>query len=943
MTFSRIFLGWESNFLLGCSNYLIKEYSSASSLNLDNLCLVFPTSRASRRFIDIFLSKLDKTQFKYTVPELHTLSSLYRKLTPDYKYPNHIETYLTLKQAIEESSPETLKKIFKREVKKLSSYEIGDLIQLIENSIKNSIGDGISFSEISETINNNFESISDYLKWEAFEDIFFRYLKKLQLLNLKDIYFSRSEACNLPIQSSIKKILLCGMVEISPTILKILEKYPVDALIFGKTANEQGFTEYGTLNYEYWREYREKIPEDKTIICESEKDEVEKILIKINECKEKYSLLDISVGVCNENISTIISDRLAEFGVKSHIASGKQIKDTSIYLLITQLQKFYFSLNQTDFRVLIRNPIFYSWLQNRYNEYNNVKQNTLLYSLDILLGNYYSNRIHFSDSFFSKLEENSILQIIKKELIDPFFLNEKAIKILPSECIDKCMVVFKSFFENLNNLDFNNNLHLIQFIETFFSDFLESDILIDEINITDLLGFLINACTKTNIPNEFDTDALEILGWLELPLDDSKFLIVTGLSDKYIPSNYNDDSLLPNTLRKLLGLPNNETRYARDNYLLCSLKNSKKEFFITIPRKDLQNNPVYPSRLIYSDPLFTSHIITRFFGEETTDSLANKYQINIVNLDPGNTKINKNQLFVPLSSKPNDNDLQNIIINRNINVSSIGDFLKCPYRFYLKHILQLEPSKGGFDSNMSSRLGEIAHNALCSYSKALETKHISINNSTINELSEVLSTEMDKGILSMYSGNCSSIIKLQSHIIKGRFTKFIEWDIEQIQNGWSTLELEKSLNLIKWEVPNLEDPFFLTGRIDRIDYHLKENRVRIIDYKLSDKEKNPNKIHTYGKGTDMSWIDVQLPLYKFLLEQSFKDITPKVSTFELAYVNITGLNDEVFKIGEWTEKQLEDCKNAINKALTSIHNKEFWPPNEDYGKHSAYDPFSIYF
>ncbi len=70
--------------------------------------------------------------------------------------------------------------------------------------------------------------------------------------------------------------------------------------------------------------------------------------------------------------------------------------------------------------------------------------------------------------------------------------------------------------------------------------------------------------------------AVEMLGWLELPLDDARALVVTGLNEGIVPASQNGDLFLPDRLRTALALDDNDRRYARDNYALHVLATSRR-------------------------------------------------------------------------------------------------------------------------------------------------------------------------------------------------------------------------------------------------------------------------------------------------------------------------------------------------------------------------------
>ena len=68
----------------------------------------------------------------------------------------------------------------------------------------------------------------------------------------------------------------------------------------------------------------------------------------------------------------------------------------------------------------------------------------------------------------------------------------------------------------------------------------------------ELLRLVLREAGGGTIPAPADPEAIEILGWLELPLDDAPALIVAGFNDRAVPEARNADAFLPNELRRRL-------------------------------------------------------------------------------------------------------------------------------------------------------------------------------------------------------------------------------------------------------------------------------------------------------------------------------------------------------------------------------------------------------
>ncbi len=115
-----------------------------------------------------------------------------------------------------------------------------------------------------------------------------------------------------------------------------------------------------------------------------------------------------------------------------------------------------------------------------------------------------------------------------------------------------------------------------------------------------------------------------MLGWLELPLDDSPVLVLTGFNEGKIPESINADAFMPNSLRTRLELTDNRRRYARDAYALTSVMHSRRRVILIAGRMDVKGNPVAPSRLWFAaDPKSLTERVRRFYDPDSaSDDVA---------------------------------------------------------------------------------------------------------------------------------------------------------------------------------------------------------------------------------------------------------------------------------------------------------------------------------
>jgi ATP-dependent helicase/nuclease subunit B len=167
-----------------------------------------------------------------------------------------------------------------------------------------------------------------------------------------------------------------------------------------------------------------------------------------------------------------------------------------------------------------------------------------------------------------------------------------------------------------------------------------------------------------------------------------------------------------------------------------------------------------------------------------------------------------------------------------------------------------------------------------------------------------------------------------------------------MEEGWT---IQKSEFSIKMPIGGVS----IEGIVDRIDKH-PDGRVRIIDYKSSDKESLPDQAHLASPGSEppeyaivevagkeKRWINLQLPLYRELLlrKKELGDVDP--AQIELAYFNLPKAvgHTDLYTWDGFTidlAKSASICAEAIIERIT---HRVFWPP----AKKVKYDDFETLF
>jgi hypothetical protein len=100
--------------------------------------------------------------------------------------------------------------------------------------------------------------------------------------------------------------------------------------------------------------------------------------------------------------------------------------------------------------------------------------------------------------------------------------------------------------------------------------------------------------------------------------------------------------------------------------------------------------------------------------------------------------------------------------------------------------------------------------------------------------------------------------------------------------------------------------------------------VAVLDYKSSDSAKSPDHIHRQGPVADKEWIDLQLPLYRYLVRS-----LGLPEPVQLGYVLLPRDVDKTgFEMATWSAEELEAADAAARAVVRGIRAGQFWPPTD---------------
>eukprot|EP00752_Nemacystus_decipiens_P013504 g11962.t1 len=405
------------------------------------------------------------------------------------------------------------------------------------------------------------------------------------------------------------------------------------------------------------------------------------------------------------------------------------------------------------------------------------------------------------------------------------------------------------------------------------------------------------------IPDPGGKPAIELVGYLELLLDDAPRLVIAGMNEQHVPEPPRVSPLLPEGVRRSVGLADDAHRLARDGYALSTMLASRDGMRLIVGKRSADGDPLLPSRLLLKTDDETMVRRVRDFTAEPEEPASSTPTL----LTPG-----KHDRFVmPMPLLPDEPIT-------SLPVTAFRDYLACPYRFYLKHVLRLDTLDDNAVEVSARGFGTLAHEAL----RVLAGEDMrAVTDERL--IADRLSSALDTAFKRRFGSEPPVAARVQREQLRYRLQAFAPKHAETVKAGWR-IEHEEKTRTAKVMVDG--QPFTIRGQIDRIDKH-PEHGWRLIDYKTADTAKGPAKTHRKKVDGVEQWADLQLPLYLDLAADLGVD-----RSAQLGYINlpkkVSDAQYGLFDLAGWDADLLEQARERRDVVIRQVRAGVFWPPSE---------------
>lgn len=905
MSITRIFLDWSSPCLEGVAKFLISRFPAAHGLiDMQQAVLVLPGKRAKRQLLEI-LVKISEHNGAFLLPPEHiTVGALpelmYQPSRPIADEPTRILAWLS---ALESTPKSSLRQFLPDGGPTNKPTALLALSREFEECWQNLLGSGFFPEQALEVLKSRAQ-FSDEERWQTFGELGAYYLSLLEANGRSDAGAERLLALNDKKVSLDKTIFLIGVVELRPIVKKMLRACAVDviSLIHAPEKEQASFDDFGCVLAASW--LKRGIEIAPPLIHFSNTPEEQAAAIKDLLIPELQRGALCTVGSLDSEVVPFLAQHFHTQDLRLQSASGTPFLFSAPGKLISLLLRYLSGGSDfRDFAAAVRHPDILRVISETLNE----SPASILTKLD----DFYSRSVVSSVSSIKTIDKSkTVVPILQafSSLFASFLEHPKTLTEWMDELVQLLEKVYpEEYLSHEGTSDASPSISqsldvLLPAIESLSSSPMANA---SQWQAVEALQILLSLSENQMIPPSAYPPALDLLGWLELHLDPSPRLFISGANEGYLPQSLTSHFFLPDSTRNLLDIPDNALRFARDKYLLTSIIKSREVVHFFASRNSLKGDPLMPSRLLLADkPEISANRALQFYKPEEDDT-------------PGTSSSSSLSLVDTIRTKPKQT-IKTTDSPQYLSTTAFRDYLSCPFGYYLRHILKLSTIDDSAEELDALLFGNLAHDVLKAFSE-LEFSPIFFDS---ENLYSELSLLLDK-TAKQFGSHPAPPVAIQVEQLRLRLRSFAAWQSSWFEQGWRIREAEKTIPEEYCSIVlNNGQKVIIKAKIDRLDFNENSGQWMIIDYKTGE---NPLKLGNIYQASTGRWKDLQLPLYQILLNRT--GIKGAISS---GYLNLSREKTSLsLGADELTQELLTSAFECVLETAEKITSGEFWPPSPE--------------
>lgn len=913
-------MGWGRPALVLALDEILSGRSAGPEWDLSSVFCVFPTHRACRQFEELLVDRAESAGAALTPPVIETVGRLDEHLLPPGSMsPPLLANPLAMRgataAAVRDLDEELRPRLLPR------APESGNWRHWL------AIADWIA--RLRETLASHRESLrsvaaradlfdapEDRARWQALVELEKAYLERLAAAGLVDRWTRREELLRSESARWSGDVYLVAAVDLNPAQLAMLDQAAasgatVHALVHAPSELADRFDRAGRLSAEKWLAAPIDLDDSLLLFAQGPADQALAALAAAADLAREHSLDGVKIGKPDEEVVPHLRDAAARLGLAVESADGASAAQSAPFRLLRLLADYGQSHDADSLAAIVRDPDVHDWLLVSGRVQSAIGLQRWIQLVDDYRAKFVPKRMPPDSAELRQACSDLAKSLaLLRPLLDALGgANRSSAAEWARRFSNLLQIVYEKSLAVGSNSESSPTQGALAQIGRGLRALAEvPDALLADLSAEDALDLAAAELGPAARPAPASQSPLELLGWLDLPLERAPALVLTGMNEGKLSPKVESDLFLTDRIRDALDLPSDAARAARDRYALAAILASHKIGRIIAGKTSADGDPLAPSRLLLGDSTdLRARRARRFFGGPGEKFLlpragAEGLRIEVPRPDPARTI-------------------------DGLSVTAFKDYLTCPYRFYLRHVLRLQPVDDDAAELDPMSFGSLAHEVLELFGRD-EVVRDSTDPTTIRDF-------LDAQVLQLAHGryrDAQPAVRVQLENLRRRLARFAERQAEWAAQGWRIWTVEQKVASPGAAFDVDGTPFFLRGRIDRVDVHRKTGAIAVLDYKTGERGESPERDHY---SPIRGWFNLQLPLYRRLLDGLERlGLDPRgAAEVRLGYVLLPkNLDDVKVAIAGWTPAELEEAEEAARKVVRGVRKGCFEPAGRNAGR-----------
>lgn len=946
------FLGWDAPLLPRAVAWLQSRFAKDESFDLSGLLCVLPAAGSAKRFDQLLRATATRLDLSYRPPPIITVGQLAERLyRPGLPVALELEQTLAWARSLRSKHADELAPLLPTipPAEPIGPWlELAGTLRRLHEELSSS---QLTFGEVVEVA----ETESEQRRWKQLAELFSSYQSELAEAELADPYTARREAVHQDRCSCDRTIVLIGTSDLSDALIAMLRSLDSELIsLVAAPANAMSrFDEFGCVDTDGWMNHHLPIKDRHLLGAGDVADQATAVAEVLAEYSDRYSAGEVTLGVTDESQVGPLEFELRGCDVITHRHLGWTLKETAVGRLLDLTAVYLQRGTWQSLAALVRHADVHRQVTRHFEASNPSEAEKAddaatgpdpscwMTQLDRLMAEHYPVRVadrlprmpreayplaaavgQWVERWLSVFSSPDQSIAAWSKVVGQWLgeLYEQPTVDRPTESIspdDSPTIPVAGTSPDADQPVATRTQASLAAAARLLDRFSDLNRRLD-LNVSgqSAIEMLAGRLADVRIFDPPDPQSVPVRGWLDLSLDDSPALVVMGLNHPFVPGAVTSDPFLPGALRTRLRMADNDRRFTRDLYAMHLMMTSRRDTRFVVGRTAADQSPTPPSRLLAAAPSEDAarRIRTLLGGRRESVVVRHRWDIG------------DNESRLPIPKLPLDDDAKSIEV---MSVTAFRDYLMCPYRFYLRHVLKLKPLDDSSGELAANQFGDLVHGALERFGESEDC-----GESSRSKIESLLIGHLHDYAADHYGDSVSSAVTLQIAQAERRLRAVASHQAQRVADGWEIYASEASVGERQGACIEIDGKRMgLRGRFDRIDHHRDTGRWAILDYKTHGHK--PEKKHLRKTREGVEWIDLQLPLYRLMVPYLGIDADPV--DVQLGYFNVSEKEEETgIHIANFSEALLQQAEQLIHKCILGIWAGDFEPthdrvPFDDYG------------